>query len=54
MLCYGIRTCYSNSSGDVKQTKQRSQHNRTQKTKSWKTKKKFTGSYTEVNPEELR
>ena len=36
---------------DVKQRKQRSQHNGPNPNNSYKTKKKFTGSYTEVNPE---
>ena len=35
---------------DVKQRKQRSQHNSPNPNNSYKTKKKFTGSYTEVNP----
>ena len=47
-LNLGVRTCYTH--GWRKQRKQRSKHNRTQKNKRCKTKKKFTGSYTEVNP----
>ena len=35
---------------DVKQRKQRSQQNTPNPNNSYKTKKKFTGSYTEVNP----
>ena len=35
--------------GDVIQRKQRSKHNRTLRNKRRKTKKKFAGSYTEVN-----
>ena len=38
---------------DVKQRKQRSQHNNPNPNNSYKTKKKFTGSYTEVNPKNL-
>ena len=38
---------------DVKQRKQRSQHNSPNPNNSYKTKKKFTGSYTEVNPKIL-
>ena len=44
----GVRTCIL--TGDVKQRKQRSKHSKTQKNKRGRTKKKFTGSYTEVNP----
>ena len=36
---------------DVEQRKQRSQHNGLNPNNCHKTKKKFTGSYTEVNPE---
>ena len=36
---------------DVKQRKQRSWHNNPNPNNSYKTKKKFTGSYTEVNPQ---
>ena len=35
---------------DVKQRKQWSQHNKTQKNKRCETKKKVTGSFTEENP----
>ena len=35
---------------DVKQRKQRNQHNSPNPNNSYKTKKKFTGSYTEGNP----
>ena len=35
---------------DVKQRKQRSQHNSPNPNNSYKTKKKFTGFYTKVNP----
>ena len=35
---------------DVKQRKQRSQHNRPNPNNRYKTKKNFTGFYTEVNP----
>ena len=35
---------------DVKQRKQRSQHNSPNPNNSYKTKKNFTGFYTEVNP----
>ena len=35
---------------DVKQRKQRSQHNRPNPNNGYKTKKNFTGFYTEVNP----
>ena len=36
---------------DVKQRKQRSQHNGPNPNNNYKTKKKFTGSYTEGNPD---
>ena len=36
---------------DVKQRKQRSQHNSPNPNNSYKTKKKFPGSYTEGNPD---
>ena len=39
---------------DVKQRKQRSQHNRLNPNISYKTKKKFTGSYTKGNPKEKK
>ena len=46
-LYLGVRTC---ETSDVKQRNQRSQHNSPNPNNSYKTKKKFTGSYTEVNP----
>ena len=47
-LIHGVKACKLTI--DVKQREQKSQHSRSQENKGCKTKKRFTGSYNEVNP----